>query len=248
MSLFDSNGIITLQNIPAMLSTFGNLVKPIRRLDMFILTQKKCSKCKEVKAMDDFYSASHTKDGKRSDCIKCVNARHREQYTTHKEKIAERGKRYYAEHRDGVLIRSAERYQNNHDAIIEQRKQHNLANPEKMREHSKKYYNANKDTITNRIREWRKNNLDKVRLYWHTWYNRVNENGGKITEKDWKSLKEKYLFTCLCCGRKEPDIKLTLDHVIPVSLGGENVIENAQPLCQSCNSSKNAKHIDYRKW
>lgn len=66
------------------------------------------------------------------------------------------------------------------------------------------------------------------------------------TYPEWQALVNQYDHTCLCCGRREPDIKLTVDHVIPISLGGSNSIDNIQPLCQSCNSKKRAKHIDFR--
>jgi 5-methylcytosine-specific restriction endonuclease McrA len=71
-------------------------------------------------------------------------------------------------------------------------------------------------------------------------------NGGIITAAEWRELKKKYNYTCLCCGKREPEIKLTHDHVKPLDLGGENTIENSQPLCGSCNSKKGAKWIDYR--
>jgi len=56
--------------------------------------------------------------------------------------------------------------------------------------------------------------------------------------EEWKELKKKYNYTCLMCGKKEPEIKLSIDHIIPVSEGGTNWIENIQPLCRSCNSKK----------
>lgn len=49
---------------------------------------------------------------------------------------------------------------------------------------------------------------------------------------------------CLRCGTNE---YLTLDHIKPVSKGGENTIENLQTLCRSCNSFKRDFEIDFRR-
>lgn len=80
----------------------------------------------------------------------------------------------------------------------------------------------------------------------HRYRAKKRGNGGRYTAQEWRGLKAQYHYRCLCCDKQEPEIQLTVDHVIPISLGGPNVISNIQPLCLLCNSRKSNKHIDYR--
>ena len=49
--------------------------------------------------------------------------------------------------------------------------------------------------------------------------------------------------TCQRCGaniQNTPNVKLVIDHKIPVEMGGETVIDNLWTLCSDCNGGKQA--------
>lgn len=51
-------------------------------------------------------------------------------------------------------------------------------------------------------------------------------------------------FTCSYCGRKPEDgVVLHVDHILPVSKGGTNQLENLTTSCQSCNLGKMTEEV-----
>lgn len=147
----------------------------------------------------------------------------------------------------------------NKDLVNRKNRKWAIDNPEKRYAYAVKYRINNPEKIRQAERDWREKNRDKRRESVRKWQQAnpeqraLNERnreakkrnaGGTITSKEIEQLKIKQGNKCLCCGKT--NTKLTLDHVIPISLGGENTIENAQMLCGSCNSRKGARHIDYR--
>lgn len=87
---------------------------------------------------------------------------------------------------------------------------------------------------------------ERRKAYGHARRARERQANGEFTPKEWRDLCRHYGFACLCCGQTQPFIKLTPDHVVPLSKGGSNDIDNIQPLCLQCNLEKATKTIDYR--
>lgn len=44
--------------------------------------------------------------------------------------------------------------------------------------------------------------------------------------------------TCRYCGASAPDVELTVDHVVPVALGGNDEPSNLTTACRDCNAGK----------
>lgn len=66
-----------------------------------------------------------------------------------------------------------------------------------------------------------------------------------ILPQGYRTALVEFYQRCLRCGSVE---NLTLDHVVPISLGGAHACNNFQVLCKSCNSRKGARSsADYRK-
>lgn len=51
-------------------------------------------------------------------------------------------------------------------------------------------------------------------------------------------------FACRYCGAKAPDVVLTVDHVIPVALGGTDDPSNLVAACADCNGGKTSSTPD----
>lgn len=60
------------------------------------------------------------------------------------------------------------------------------------------------------------------------------KNKATHTRAQWMQLAEFCGRRCLACSSPE----FGKDHIVPISKGGSDGIENLQPLCHACNSSK----------
>jgi 5-methylcytosine-specific restriction endonuclease McrA len=199
-------------------------------VDMTSLTHR-CRKCGKTKSLNEFLPSAPSK--RDWICKPCRNVLNSQWQKRNPEKVKAKSLRWLHAHLEEVK---------------EQARIFRALFPEKASEAQRRYRELHPDKKRESALKARRKNPE-----YHNVINKQNRramirgNGGKFTQQEWKDLKEFYNFTCLCCGKQEPEIKLEPDHVKPILLGGLNVIGNLQPLCRSCNSKKGAKHIDYRK-
>jgi len=48
-------------------------------------------------------------------------------------------------------------------------------------------------------------------------------------------------YQCQSCGKTATETHLSIDHIIPLALGGQNDISNLHTLCLVCNQTKSDK-------
>jgi 5-methylcytosine-specific restriction endonuclease McrA len=117
-------------------------------------------------------------------------------------------------------------------------------NRDKERERSRRYYQDNRGKVGETQKRYRENNRGKEKEKKNARRARKLNASGSFTAQEWHDVCAHYNHTCLCCGAS--GVRLTADHVVPLSKGGSNDISNIQPLCISCNCRKYTKIIDYR--
>lgn len=182
------------------------------------MATKYCNGCKKEKDVTEFGVHKKNGDGCRSQCKNCESLAGRIYRALHPEKAKESVRKYQAENHEKVIGISRLWRKNNPDKNYQSIKNWQLANPEKILEYAR---------VNGQNRRFLK-----------------ESNGGRVTREEWESLLEDCENKCLCCG--VTNVKLAMDHIMPLSRGGAHSIDNIQPLCKSCNSRKKNKHIDYR--
>ncbi|MGQ9693456.1 MAG: HNH endonuclease [Thermodesulfobacteriota bacterium] len=51
---------------------------------------------------------------------------------------------------------------------------------------------------------------------------------------------------CYYCQQKFPPAELTMDHIVPISRGGQTTKGNVVPVCKDCNNKK--KYLLLMEW
>ncbi|MCC6591602.1 MAG: HNH endonuclease [Bryobacterales bacterium] len=134
--------------------------------------------------------------------------------------------------------------------MSEVRKCQRYQNPDKYREQSRRRYQKNLALYRAYQRKWNRNHPEYVVTRKLERKRAIRRAHGSHTADEFRALVHFYGSRCLCCGRPngapQSDQEIVRDHIVPISKGGSNGIDNIQPLCRACNSSKSDRAIDYR--
>ena len=195
---------------------------------------------------------------KSGSCIACTKRRANKYRRDNPEKERIRNKKTYQDNRENEIERKRLWYQTNKERAKANTKAWRDNNKDKVREYSRKWKKNNPEKILESARDYRRNNRERVNEVARKWSKenlhngrkqaqrrRARERNAKIEHYDFESICAHYNNRCVKCGRD--DTKLTIDHIKPIALGGNDIASNIQPLCGSCNSAKGARNsIDYR--
>src|SRR5262249_114268 len=140
--------------------------------------------------------------------------------------------------------RSREYERRNREKVRARKQRYNKRNAAHVKAYRRWHYVTNWGRYQAKSRTWRTKNPARFRAILER--RRGRELDGSDTRQPWDGLVAFYDYHCLCCGRREPDIRLTPDHIVPLAQGGRNTIENLQPLCETCNKRKYTAIVDYR--
>lgn len=218
---------------------------------------KKCSRCKETKNGDEFGKRISSKDGLDSRCLNCI--KECSKISADKNRIKNSNKIIFTNkfcstckiekksdcfgtnpgNKDG--LRNECKSCRNIKTRLEYETNAEFRERESVR--AAIIYLENRDYILNRCKQWSKDNPDKKIEQFHKRRARIY---GQVTfdlPKDFvKILKNIQNNTCAYCSRN--DVRLTVEHMLPLSRGGKHCIENVILACSNCNFSKHNKTLE----
>ena len=123
--------------------------------------EKKCTKCKEIKSLDDFCDLKSSKDGKQFRCKIC----NKEYRKKNKEKIKEYKKNYYKKNKQEIQIKIKEYSNKNKESLKVYRKLYYQKNSKDIKQKVKVYKQKN----PNAKKIWKENNKEKVKKSFQKW-------------------------------------------------------------------------------
>lgn len=113
-------------------------------------------------------------------------------------------------------------------------------NRERKLEYNHGWYAANREHAAEYARQWREANPERTRARGAR--RRARKRGALCTEcVDRRVVLESYGGICGICGDTVDPLNFHVDHIVPLSRGGDHTYANTQPAHPTCNLRKRDK-------
>lgn len=165
-------------------------------------------------------------------------------------------RQYRDENSERLRKTSRQYYLKNSEEIRERVRQYRLVDPSKHRERARnRRANETPSQREERLeyfRRWNKENPDRtamLRERRRIWEAEVESDGHTIAEMhDYWEATGHNPKVCTYCDCLISNWETSVgDHVVPISKGGPDVLENLVPCCPSCNTSKGNRDL-HEEW
>jgi hypothetical protein len=177
--------------------------------------RRTCTKCGLKKYGYDFHKGQ-------SRCKVCRNKENADYRAKSKEQIKQYKKTY------------REKFP---DRVKESQKKYRDKNASKFLRYKREFYFrhgywADPENTKERGRKYRREHPEIVKACYQRYKGKKQQNGGRHTTQEWRELVEYFEYKCVCCGARPQ--KLEKDHIVPVSKGGSNSIDNMKKNQDGC--------------
>ena len=203
-----------------------------------------CTVCKESKPLTEFYRDKTKKLGRRGICKKCHAIKDKKRYELNRERKLKQRKQYYYEHKEQIFKQSKIYYLKHKEQIAVRKRKYRQDHKEEIAKQEKKYHLERKQKASARNKRYRQSERGGFLKKQNNRRRRVRQRASKrdLTFDQWHRILKNQKYRCNICSKRFCKSRpATMDHIIPLSQGGDFTSSNVQALCQSCNSSKNAK-------
>lgn len=193
---------------------------------------KKCSKCKTEKPLEEFHKRKASKDGYRHDCKECSKVTLKTWRKANPERDRERKRKWASENQEKLRESSRKWASENRDKVRESARKWRKAHLEERREYNRKWISENRERAREYCRKWASENPDKARA------KDAKRRALKRDAMTGDPAKIEAYYTFCRWATWATGVVHHVDHIIPLSKGGEHHEDNLTVIPAEVNMRK----------
>ena len=240
-------------------SRCGNMERSRRAAERKQMDGKRCQRCKTMRPLTEYFKNKAMHDGLKPLCKPCASAERTERLHRVKQDPVRLSVYKKTLGRASVKCYACAKARNTNASLDEWL--HHIATPrmkpseearevqrKNFRETQKLKYRANHDYREAQLKKNAQAHRDRP---WVMLARKHHRDAGLIGAIDdqtvsVEALKQLWIEAthCLYCGRELDRYNKSVEHMIPLSKGGQHTLSNVLLICRACNEAKRAMHFD----